>query len=66
MKKKISDKDIQDWKNFIEGDETLLDKDNKIDKKKNLKIKRVDLHGYTLLKENKKVKDCRKRNLYMC
>ena len=57
MKKKISDKDIQDWKNFIEGDETLLDKDNKIDKKKNLKIKRVDLHGYTLLEANKKVED---------
>ena len=28
MKKKISNKDLKDWKNFIEGKEKIQDKDN--------------------------------------
>jgi DNA-nicking Smr family endonuclease len=52
--KKISDKDKEDWNNFIEKNETIPDKDflvkNNIRKEK---IKTIDLHGYTLEEANK-------------
>jgi len=51
--KKISDKDKEDWKRFIEGDEKLKNKDiniNKIEKWPNKKS--IDLHGYTLENAN--------------
>jgi len=44
----ISDKDKKDWENFLSNDEKLTDKDLKIKNKKPLKIKSIDLHGYTL------------------
>ena len=54
MIKKISDKDIKDWKNFISNDEKIPNKDlafkNKIRKEK---IKKMDLHGYTLEEANR-------------
>jgi DNA-nicking Smr family endonuclease len=47
--KRISDKDIEDWENFTLNNEKILDKDLVI--KKNIreeKIKKIDLHGYSL------------------
>jgi len=52
---KISDKDKKDWENFITSDEKLPDKDFRINKKKNLKTKHIDLHGFTLERANKTV-----------
>jgi DNA-nicking Smr family endonuclease len=48
----ISDKDKKDWENFLSNDEKLIDKDLKIKNKKPLKIKSIDLHGYTLEQAN--------------
>ena len=53
MKKKISDKDIKDWQDFINKSEKLQDKD----KKSNLELskkkeKTLDLHGCSLEKAN--------------
>jgi DNA-nicking Smr family endonuclease len=48
----ISDKDKKDWENFLSNDEKLTDKDLKIKNKKPLKIKSIDLHGYTLEQAN--------------
>jgi DNA-nicking Smr family endonuclease len=49
----ISDKDKKDWETFLSSDEKLFDKDNKLKKKSSLKIKSIDLHGYTLDQANK-------------
>ena len=48
MKSKISDKDKNDWEEFLLKDEKLPNKDNFEKKKKRGKIKSLDLHGYTL------------------
>ena len=52
MTDNISEKDKKDWKNFLSSDEKLTDKDLKIKNKKPLKIKSIDLHGYTLEQAN--------------
>ena len=52
MNNNISDKDKKDWENFLSNDEKLTDKDLKIKNKKSLKIKSIDLHGYTLEQAN--------------
>ena len=53
MIKKISDKDKDDWKRFIEGDEKLQNKDININKIEKWSKKRViDLHGFTLENAN--------------
>ena len=52
MNNNISDKDKKDWENFLSNDEKLTDKDSKIKNKKPLKIKSIDLHGYTLEQAN--------------
>ena len=55
MNSKISDKDKKDWKNFLEKNETLPNKDlEKKEDRLNI-IKSLDLHGYTLNEANKKV-----------
>jgi len=54
--KKISDKDKTDWENFISNNEKIPNKD--FFSKKNIrqeKIKKIDLHGYTIEKANKAV-----------
>jgi DNA-nicking Smr family endonuclease len=54
--KKISNKDKIDWENFILKKEKISDKDSvpqKITRK--TKIKKIDLHGYTLEEANKSV-----------
>ena len=48
MNNKISDKDKNDWKEFLSKDEKLPNKDNFAKNKKRGKIKSLDLHGYTL------------------
>jgi DNA-nicking Smr family endonuclease len=49
----ISDKDKKDWETFLSSDEKLFNKDNTLKKKSPLKIKSIDLHGYTLDQANK-------------
>ena len=57
MTDNISDKDKKDWEKFISGDERLPNKDNKFQKKTTLKIKSIDLHGYTLEEANKSIEN---------
>ena len=61
MKKKYpaSEKDKQDWIAFTNQKEPIFDKDSdlsKIDHKLG-EIRKLDLHGYTLVKANKAVKE---------
>ena len=53
MNDNISDKDKKDWHKFINSTEKLPNKDFKYQKNKNLKIRSIDLHGYTLDEANK-------------
>ena len=55
MNDKISNKDKKDWENFLSGNEKLVNKDQKFIEKKILKVKHIDLHGYTLDQANKTV-----------
>jgi len=52
---KISDKDKKDWEDFLSKSEKLPNKDFKLEKKKNSKIKHIDLHGFTLEQANKTI-----------
>ena len=55
-KPEISNKDKQDWENFLENKEKIPNKD--FFNKKNIrheKIKKIDLHGYTIDEANKVV-----------
>ena len=56
MSKKISDKDKKDWENFLSENQKLEDKDKKFSKQKNIRIRSLDLHGYSLDDANIKVK----------
>jgi len=49
----ISDKDKQDWETFLSSSEKLHNKDDKLKKRSPLKIKSIDLHGFTLDQANK-------------
>ena len=69
MKRKISDKDKKDWKNFISNKEKLSNKDlylsnNKIEKEI---IKTIDLHGFYLENANNVIEEfiiqCFKKNV---
>tara|TARA_B100000029_G_C17128400_1_gene797806 strand:- start:75 stop:497 length:423 start_codon:yes stop_codon:yes gene_type:complete len=53
----ISDKDKKDWNKFINSKEKLQDKDVKSKNKKNIKLRSIDLHGYSLDEANKAVED---------
>ena len=55
MNTKISDKDKKDWKNFLEKNEKLPNKDSERKESKSYITKSLDLHGYTLDEANKKV-----------
>ena len=57
MTDNISDKDKKDWEKFISGDERLPNKDNKFQRKTSLKIKSIDLHGYTLDEANRSIEN---------
>ena len=52
MNDNISDKDKKDWQNFISSKEKILDKDFKPQIKNHLKVRSIDLHGYTLEQAN--------------
>ncbi len=52
MNDNISDKDKKDWQTFITSKEKIIDKDFKEQKKNLLKIRSIDLHGYTLEQAN--------------
>jgi len=53
----ISDKDKKDWFKFINSTEKLPNKDFKHQKKKNLNVRSIDLHGFTLDEANKTIED---------
>ena len=55
MTDNISEKDKKDWETFLSSNEKLLNKDDKLKKKIPLKIKSIDLHGYTLDQANKSI-----------
>ena len=52
MNDNISDKDKKDWQAFISRKEKIVDKDFKPQIKNHLKVKSLDLHGYTLEEAN--------------
>ena len=56
MTSNISDKDQKDWKNFLDKNEKLPNKDLEKKENKFYITKSLDLHGYTLDEANKKVK----------
>ena len=62
MKNNISDKDKKDWEEFLSSDEKLPNKDLRFSKKKTLKTRHIDLHGFTLERANititKFIEDC--------
>ena len=56
MIKKITEKDKEDWENFLKNKEKIPNKD--FVSKKNIrheKIKKIDLHGYTIEEANRTV-----------
>ena len=57
MNKKISDKDLKDWKDFLSNNENLPDKDQNSTKKEKIKKYTFDLHGFSLEDANKKIED---------
>ena len=57
MNDNISDKDKKDWHKFINSSEKLPNKDFKNQKNKNLKVRSIDLHGYTLDEANKTIEN---------
>ncbi len=67
MIKKISEKDIKDWDEFIKKDEKLENKDNIQNKTIDKKYIEIDLHGYTLEGANKKmseyINECYENNI---
>jgi len=53
----ISDKDKKDWDRFISSNEKLPNKDFEHQKKKNLKVRSINLNGFTLDEANKTIED---------
>ena len=57
MNDKISEKDKQDWENFLSKKEKLQNKDMNLKKIYRQKVRSIDLHGYTLDQANQKISD---------
>ena len=55
MNDKISDKDKKAWKDFLSSNDKLPNKDNKLNTSPNVKIKHIDLHGFTLKEANRTI-----------
>ena len=54
MSKKLSDKDLKDWKNFVKSKDKIIPKDiNSLATSKNSSIFAIDLHGLSLDQANK-------------
>ena len=62
MNSKISDKDKNDWEEFLSKDEKLPNKDNFEKKSKRGIIKTLDLHGYTLDDANQTIENFIKKS----
>ena len=62
MNSKISDKDKNDWEEFLLKDEKLPNKDNFEKNRKIKKIKSLDLHGYTLDEANQTIENFIKKS----
>ena len=63
MIKKISDKDKKDWENFLKNKEKIPNKDFIVNKKiRHEKIKKIDLHGFTLQEANKAIEQFIKKS----
>ena len=57
MNKNLSDKDKKDWEDFLSSNKKLSNKDKDKASKKNISIKSIDLHGYSLDEANKIIKN---------
>ena len=55
MNKKLSNKDLKDWKNFVESNEKVQNKDISEEKIKFKKEATIDLHGFSLDQANSRV-----------
>tara|TARA_B100001057_G_scaffold475567_1_gene542458 strand:+ start:511 stop:927 length:417 start_codon:yes stop_codon:yes gene_type:complete len=55
LNKKLSKKDLKDWKKFVEGNEAVENKDSLKDNFNFTKESTIDLHGFTLDQANTKV-----------
>jgi len=55
LNKKLSNKDLTDWKNFVESNEKIQNKDNFKDQIKFKTEATIDLHGFSLDQANSKV-----------
>ena len=57
MNKKPTSEDLKVWKKFTLSKEPIKNKDHYIDQKKTSipKIRKIDLHGYSLDEANKKI-----------
>ena len=55
MNKKPSNKDLKDWKNFLEGKGKIHNKDKVINQTKFKEQATLDLHGFSLDQANSKV-----------
>tara|TARA_B100000963_G_scaffold107389_1_gene93390 strand:+ start:9122 stop:9526 length:405 start_codon:yes stop_codon:yes gene_type:complete len=55
LKKKLSNKDLKDWKNFVESNEKIQNKDNFKDQIKLKTEATIDLHGFSLDQANIRV-----------
>ena len=57
-KKNISQKDIDTWKNYIKNPTDITDKDKVLKNNKSRSNRfKYDLHGFTLIEANKRVKE---------
>ena len=52
MNDKLSNKDKKDWQTFISSKDKIFDKDFKPQIKNHIKVRSIDLHGYTLEQAN--------------
>ena len=63
----LSNKDIKDWKNFVESNEKVHNKDNSKDQIKFKTEATIDLHGFSLDQVNRSVEkfitDCFKKKV---
>ena len=57
MNDNISDKDKKDWQTFVSSKDKLPNKDFKPQKQNLLKIRSIDLHGYTLDQANNAIEE---------
>ena len=57
MNDNISDKDKKDWQSFVSSKDKIPNKDFKPQSKSLLKVKSIDLHGYTLGQANNAIEE---------